>query len=268
MDLKAVKYLPVLFLVACSSDDKLATIGQEEITQQQFEAHLEFKRIDPSDSERVKQAKNQYLERKALAQAVLEGDLIDDSALEAEFEEFRTQMIINRYLSNYLDETVDDTALNNYYNSNPSEFQVKQAHVAHIVFRTHNAMTEAERQAAQQRARNAQAQLMKGESFETVAQDLSEDLQSGPQGGDLGWITETAIDPTFAKAAFSLEAESVSDIVQTQYGYHLIKLVEPIRTQTLPFDQVKGDIRYRLRNRAKAAEVERLKESLDVSMHE
>lgn len=268
MDLKAVKYLSVLFLVACSNNDNLATIGQEEVSRQQFEAHLEFKRIDPSNAERVQQAQSQYLERKALAQAILEEELIDEAALEAEFDEFRTQMIINRYLSEYLDKTVDDTALTNYYNSHPSEFQVRQAHVAHIVFRTHNAMAETELQAVQQKARNAQAQLMKGAEFEDIAKSSSEDLQSGPRGGELGWITETAIDPAFAQAAFALESGSVSDIVKTQYGYHLIKLLDPVRSQTLPFDQVKGDIRYRLRNKTKAAETQRLRSSLDITVHE
>lgn len=269
MNLNIVKCLPVLLIVAaCSNEDKLAQIGDKTVTNAAFDAHLSFKRIDPTDTTRVEQEQERYLERQALVQAVVESEQLDEAAIQAELDEFRTQMIINRYLSDYLDNVVDETALNNYYNSNLSEFQIQQAHIAHIVIRTHNAMTQTEKQAAQQRARDAQAQLAKGQSFESLAEAISEDLQSGPRGGNLGWISEDAIDPAFSQVAFELEPGAVSDIVQTQYGYHLIKLIEPLRTQTLPYTQVKGDIRYRLRNQAKAAEEERLRSAIDITLYD
>jgi peptidyl-prolyl cis-trans isomerase C len=268
MDFKSAIVLPVAFLVACSGGDNIAKVGSESITQQAFDAHLTFKRVNPDQTDRVEAELDRYLQQTALAQAIESAETLDAALLEAEFAEFKKQMLVSRYMTAYLDATVTDAAVQNYYNANQEEFSRQQAHVAHIVFRVHNAMTDAEKQAAQQKAREVIAKLAKGEEFADLAQNYSEDLYSAENGGDIGWVQAETIDPDFSKAVFELDANQHSDVIETQYGYHIIKLLEPMKQDVAPFTQVEGDIRYQLRQKAKIAETERLLSLVDITIAE
>jgi hypothetical protein len=268
MDFKAIIFLPIVFLVACSGADSIAKVGKVSVLKPAFEAHLAFKRIDPQSEERVTAELDAYLTQTALAQAIANQALTNEALLAAEFTEFKNQMTISRYMATYLEAAVTNAAVENYYNGHQDEFSRKQAHVAHIVFRVHNAMTDVEQQAAQQKAREIMAKLAKGEAFDVLAQQHSDDLSSGEKGGDLGWVAAQSIDPEFAEAVFDLAEGQTSDVVKTQYGYHIIKLLEPVRTNVPPLSQVEGDIRYQLRQKAKLTETQRLLDSITISKTE
>jgi peptidyl-prolyl cis-trans isomerase C len=86
-------------------------------------------------------------------------------------------------------------------------------------------------------AKAALARIKAGEDFAKVATELSKDPAG--EGGDLGWFTKDRMVPEFADAAFKLQPGQVSDPVQSQFGWHIIK-VEERRMRTFPpFDQVK-----------------------------
>ena len=70
-----------------------------------------------------------------------------------------------------------------------------------------------------------------GEDFATLAKEFSTDPGSKDKGGDLGWFGHGQMIPEFEKAAFALQPGQVSDVVESQYGYHIIKLDEK-RTET------------------------------------
>ncbi|WP_428243223.1 peptidylprolyl isomerase [Gynuella sp.] len=251
-------------LFACSDPSELARVDKTKISKDQFDAYLAFKRIKADSTDEYNDQLTRYLDRKALAVAVEKTGLLDDTALNAEFDEFKTQMLISRYMEQYLDKAVDNVAIENYYNNNQQQFQTHQVHVAHIMFRTNKGMSDSERQAVLQRARDIYAQLSKGEDFAVLAKQWSEDRYSGEKGGDLGWISQGKMDPAFSKAAFALTENQFTDVVETGFGYHIIKLLEAPRTQTLPLGSVRGDIRYQLRNAAKQAEIEKLMKSVSI----
>lgn len=268
MYFKSAVLVSIVFLVACSGSDKIAKVGSESISKSAFAAHLEFKRIDVSNDQRMNAELDAYLKQTALAQAISNQTITNPALLEAELFEFKKQMAISRYMATYLDSVVTNAAVENYYNGHQDEFSRKQAHVAHIVFRVHNAMTDVEKQAAQQKARAMVAKLAKGEAFDVLARQNSDDLYSAEKGGDLGWVSAETIDPAFAETVFELDEGGVSDVVKTQYGYHLIKLLEPVRSEVPPLTQIEGDIRYQLRQKAKVAETERLLASITISKTE
>ncbi len=265
MDFKSVFLLPVIFFVACSGGDTIAKVGKESISKSDFESHLSFKRIDPTNEDRASAELDEFLTQTALAQAISTQELANNQLLAAEFAEFKKQMTISRYMAAYLDRVVTDAAVENYYNSHQDEYTRQQAHIAHIVFRVNNSMTDVEKQAAQQKAREVVAKLAKGEVFEVLAQQMSDDVYSAKQGGDLGWVSPESIDPAFATSVLALAEDETSDVVKTQYGYHIIKLLEPLRSEVAPLRQVQGDIRYQLRQKAKAAETKRLLDSVTIS---
>jgi energy-coupling factor transporter ATP-binding protein EcfA2 len=89
---------------------------------------------------------------------------------------------------------------------------------------------------------DALARVRKGEDFAKVAAELSRDPGSGKDGGDLGYFTQDRMVPQFGAVAFQLKAGDVSEPVQTQFGWHVIK-VEDKRSKPLPkFEDVKGEI--------------------------
>lgn len=91
-------------------------------------------------------------------------------------------------------------------------------------------------------AKAALARVRKGEDFARVAAELSRDPGSGKEGGDLGYFTQDRMVPQFAAMAFQLKVGDVSEPVQTQFGWHVIK-VEDKRAKPLPkFEDVKAEI--------------------------
>jgi len=84
-------------------------------------------------------------------------------------------------------------------------------------------------------------QLRQGADFEQLAREHS-DCPSSAQGGDLGAFGRGAMVPRFEEAAFALEPGEISGIVETRFGYHIIKLAEKTDTRTVPYDEARSDI--------------------------
>lgn len=253
--------LTVGLLAACGQNDNgetIATVGDKEITSNEFKHYLQFKRVPQQDEKKVEAMLDDYLQREALAQLVQESDYIDQGLAMMEVNEFRKQMLISRYFENYLKDKVSEAALLNYYSSNADQFQTERVHVAHILLRTNPAMTEKERQVLLTKAQEAYSKLQASEEFETIVTNYSEDTISAKNAGDLGWIKKGAIDPVFSKKIFAMQAGDISEPFLTTFGYHIVKLIEGPQVEKAPFEKVKGDIRYQLRQQTKEAEMRRL----------
>lgn len=253
-----VAVVAVLALKGCGHGKAIAEVDGKPVTAQQFGNYLKFKRIPGNDPARRKAALDQYLQREALADVIAKSKVLNRGLIQAELENFRSQMLISRYFQRYLDEKVTDAAVKNYYLAHPEQFQQKDVHVAHILFRTNPQMTEAERKAKLTAAQEAYSKLKAGAKFEKIAEKYSEDRISGKKGGDLGWLKEGAIDPRFSKTVFAMKTGDISEPFETAFGYHIVKLIEGPVVVKRPFEAVEGDIRYQLRNQAKEAELKRL----------
>ncbi len=139
--------------------------------------------------------------------------------------------------------TEDDEKV--FYQKNIDQYKLEdRAHIAHILFKTVG-MTDAESTEVKKKAEDVLNKAKHGGNFGDLAKQYSEDT-SKDKGGDLGWIVRGQTVPEFEAAAFSLPKGSVSDLVKTQYGFHIIQVIdrEQARTQTL--DEVKASIVNRL----------------------
>ncbi|HVT37129.1 MAG TPA: peptidylprolyl isomerase [Nevskiaceae bacterium] len=256
-------------LVACGGD-KLATVNGEAVTREEFQAYLKYKHLPVTDKEaaRWQGALDQYLQRKGLAmaveQAMKHSDVVDSALLQAEIDDFRREALVSRYFEQYLSKQVTDDAVTSYYNQHAQDYSERRVHIAHILFRTTRAMSENERRAQLTKAQEAASKIRAGTDFAKVAEQVSEDAISAKKGGDLGWVREGAIDPKLSQIAFELKEGTVSEPFETQFGFHIIKVLEAPQTKQRPLEAVKGDIRYRLRSEAKEAEVKRLTESVSI----
>lgn len=258
----------LISVAACDRDPVVATVGDKEITEAEFTAFLEFKRLPADDSSRRQAVLEQYVEREALAEAVTGTDLLNEKMIEVELNEFRKEMLISRYFEKFLSQEVTDEAVRNYYNMHADEFEQKKVHVAHILFRTDKKMSETERKAKLTTAQEAYSKVTSEAEFADIATEYSEDKVSARKGGDLGWLKEGAIDPRFSETIFSLEKGEISEPFETVFGFHVVKVLEGPQVVKRPFDAVKGNIRYQLRNQAKEAELERLLSEVEVDFDE
>ncbi len=139
---------------------------------------------------------------------------------------------------------VSDDELKVQYQQDIQQYQVpNRVHVDHILLMTVG-KTPAEVEEIHQKAEEVLKQAnKKGANFEELAKKYSEDPGTKDKGGDLGWITQGQTVPEFEKVAFSLPKGSISDLVKTQYGFHIIKVLDKETAHTKTFDEVKDSIR-------------------------
>jgi peptidyl-prolyl cis-trans isomerase D len=138
---------------------------------------------------------------------------------------------------------VSDDELKVQYMQNIQQYQVaNRVHVEHVLLMTVG-KTDAEVEEIRQKAEDVLKQAKKGAKFEDLAKKYSEDPGTKDKGGDLGWITQGQTVPEFEKTAFGLDKGKISDLVKTQYGFHIIKVLDKETAHTKPFEEVKDTIK-------------------------
>ena len=140
---------------------------------------------------------------------------------------------------------VSDDELKVVYQQNIQQFQVpNRVHVEHILLLTTGGKTDAEVAEIKRKAEDILAQAKKkGANFEELAKKYSEDPGSKAKGGDVGWVLPGQMVPEFEKASFSLNKGDISDLIKTQYGFHIIKVLDKETAHTKTFDEVKDSLR-------------------------
>lgn len=135
-----------------------------------------------------------------------------------------------------------DAELRAYYDQNLERFKVQnRVHAVHILLST-TGKTDAEVEEIRKKAEDVLAKLKKGEKFEDLAKQYSQDPGTKDKGGDLGWIVEGQTVPEFQKAAFGLAKGATSDLVKTQFGFHIIRALDRETAHTRSFDDARASI--------------------------
>jgi peptidyl-prolyl cis-trans isomerase C len=143
--------------------------------------------------------------------------------------------------------TITETEAKQAYDENPSDFKQKeQVHARHILMKVAADADEAAKAEARKKIETVKAKAKEGEDFAELAKAHSEG-PSNVRGGDLGFFGRGQMVKPFEDAAFSLETGKVSDIVETRFGYHLIKVEEKKAERTLSFDEVKPKLMDKLK---------------------
>jgi peptidyl-prolyl cis-trans isomerase C len=138
--------------------------------------------------------------------------------------------------------TVSDDESRLYYENNPEYFiQPKQVRASHILIMVEDQNNDQQKQEAHEKIELVQQKLRDGGDFAALAIEYSEGPSSA-QGGELGFFQSGQMVPPFEEAAFSMKVGEVSDIVETRFGYHLIKVTD-IRTEvSIPYEHAKSSI--------------------------
>jgi peptidyl-prolyl cis-trans isomerase SurA len=176
--------------------------------------------------------------------------------------ELSIQKLINKEITSHI--TITDADVANFYNTNKPSFNLAepQIHMAQIVvtpspdanvrnLKNSKAQNEGD---ARQKIVDVEARLKRGEDFSMLAQNYSEDPQSAPNGGDMGFVPESALEkanPELRKMVVSLSPGGVSPVIHTQEGYRILKVIskEPAGQRELNDPRVQQSIRETLINR-------------------
>ncbi len=138
--------------------------------------------------------------------------------------------------------TISDAQLRAAYAANMDNFRMpERVHVRHILIKTVD-KSDAEKKQLLAKAQDILNQLKNGADFATLAKKYSDDPGSGEKGGDLGWVVRGQMVPEFEKAVFSLPPKQLSGIVTTEYGYHIIEVLEKEPAHVKSFDEVKAGL--------------------------
>lgn len=137
---------------------------------------------------------------------------------------------------------ISDAEIQTYYQAHLNDYKVEnRVHVEHILFKTLG-KTDAEVALIKQSAQKIDEQAKHGGNFEDLAKKNSEDDNSKAKGGDIGWIVAGQTVAAFEKVAFSLPKGAISDVVQTPYGFDIIKVLDKETAHTKPVSEVRDSI--------------------------
>ncbi len=161
------------------------------------------------------------------------------------------QFIAQQYLSKIViaNITVPDDDLKKYYQEHQQDFTLPETVKArHIFIEAPKDASEELKKKAKAKAEKVVALAKNGEDFPRLARDYSEDAESAAKGGELGSISPGKTNSEeFEKALFALKAGEIGNIVQTPFGYHIIKVDERKEKKTATFDEAREYIRKRLK---------------------
>jgi len=152
---------------------------------------------------------------------------------------------------------VNEAEVKTYYDENPKAFETPaEVQASHILIKPETADPNADpneaKVVAKAKAEKLLAEIKGGADFAELAQANSADPGSAARGGDLGFFAAGRMVPPFNDAAFALQPGEMSDIVETQFGYHIIKVTDRKEASVTPFEEAKAGIIEELANQKKS----------------
>jgi len=232
-------------------DQILRSILDQVVSYRLLVQETHARKVEASDAEitaRVDQIQGQFPNEAAFKQMLtarhttleqLRSDLGQDVAV---------QKMIDAEISPKI--VVKPEQLTDFYTKNPDQFkQPERVHASHILIGVPRDADAATKAQARAKADQVLKDVKAGKDFATLAKENSQDPGSAPNGGDLGFFQPGQMVGPFNDAAFSLAAGAVSDIVETEFGFHIIKVAEKQPPRTVPLEEVKPQLEQFLEQR-------------------
>lgn len=246
------------------------TIGDEKITEKAFEDFIEVLPENmraQAKGPMKRQVAEQMVSVKVLANEARKRGIANDPAVRARMQFQMDNMLAGALFNDLQSKAVtDEAALQKYYEDHKGEFE--QAQARHILIRfkgspapAREGQPELTKEEALAKANDLRKRITGGEDFAALAKENSADTASGANGGDLGTFGRGAMVPAFEKTVFTMPIGEVSEPVETQFGYHLIKVE---KRESKSFDQVKTDLANRIKPETARKQVDELRKSTNV----
>jgi peptidyl-prolyl cis-trans isomerase C len=255
----------------CSAQAELASVNGVTVTTVDVQGDAlripaETRKSTLSKPEAVFQLANNVMIRRAFAAQAEAAGMDKDPAVQAAIKIAR-----DRLLSDMMFARIDtankptnaalEALANSTYKSNPKRFDLpEETRARHILIRLETADAKA-------KASEILADLQKGADFATVAKDKSQDPGSASQGGDLGFFAKGRMVAVFEDALAKLtKPGELSGLVESQFGFHIIKLEERKSAGIRPFEEVKEvlirEASAKVLNDARLVEVQKVQDKI------
>ena len=250
----SIIFVVSLNMNAYAGDDAiLAKVGDKKITVAEFDR---FVSSFPPDKQKflTESAKNKETLLRRMVQVTALSDIAKARGLD---KDERTRQMIEYYSNEILGQVllreeiakinITDEDVKTYYKANENAFKTQEMVKArHILIKVDKSATEEEKKKAREKAEGILKKIKAGEDFAKLATESSDDPGSKVKGGDLGFFGRGKMVKPFEEAAFSLKPGEVSGLVETQFGFHIIKVEEKKEAGVEPFETVKEKVRMKL----------------------
>jgi peptidyl-prolyl cis-trans isomerase C len=244
--------LPELQLVKIKNDVLESLIDREVLFQESQKKGIEVKADEISDQ--LKKIRQRYPDETQFAE-MLKGIGLTESDVQTQIKRgMAIQQLIDKEVGDKV--KISDEESKQYYDTHPEFFkQPEQVNASHILIKVDENASEAQKAEARKKIQEVQQKLQKGEDFATLAKTYSEG-PSAPQGGNLGYFRRGQMVKPFEDAAFKLKPGETSDIVETRFGYHLIKVIDKQPEKTLAYAEIKDRLNELLKKQKLETEVD------------
>ncbi len=228
-----------LFMAAPAYSQDVKVNG---VAIQQSLVDLQVKEATSQGQPDSKELRNAIVDRminiELLSQEASKKGLDQSQEFKDQMELIRKSSLASAYVQDYFkDHPISEDALKQEYENLKAKLGTSEYRVSHILVDT------------KEEADAIEAQLKKGVKFEKLAKEKSKD-GSKNSGGDLGWSVPSNYVEPFANAITKLKKGQTSEPVQTQYGWHVIRLVDVRNLNAPAFEQVRDNMRQRLQQQA------------------
>jgi len=224
--------------------DELARINDRVITLEEFEQKME--QLPPQLKTLMVEEKGRQgflqtvIERELLLQEGIRKGFDEDDKVLDKVEQFKEGLIIDTLIEELCagKDKVNDEEVRAYYEENKEKYLLgERVRVRHIMVKT------------REEAQEVKKRLYRGEDFITLAKQYSI-WPTKERGGDLGYIERGMVNKSFERAAFALKNRGdLSDIVKTEFGFHIIRLEDKAKRHQLTFSEAKDEVRTLLREK-------------------
>ena len=203
---------------------------------------------DAAIEARITEIKSQFKSEEAFAQVLAEQKMTAEGLRANLLEGMRIDQMIDAEVNARA--AVTPQQVEAFYTGNPGEFQrAERIHARHILIRVAPDADAATKEQARTKVAGLLTQARAGGDFAALAKQHSEDPGSGPTGGDLGFFERGQMVGPFDEAAFLLMPGQTSEIVETQFGFHIIRLEEKQAAGAVPLNEVRPQIEQFLQGR-------------------
>ena len=235
----------ILSLLSCTKKESgkvLVTIDKDSITTDEFNKELDKIPMNMKMMVASESGKKSYLDRliikKLLMREATKSNIENEKEFQARLADIKEQLVIESLLKKKLnaDAKLTDEELKKYYEANKEKFKKeKEINTRHILLKT------------EEEAKQIKEKLLSGEDFAELAKKYSIDPNAKSTGGEVGFHPKGTVLPEYEEAAFKLtKVGQVSNIVKSQFGYHIIRLEGAKPPAYVPFEEVKDFIKQQL----------------------
>jgi peptidyl-prolyl cis-trans isomerase SurA len=197
-------------------------------------------------------------------------------SMESYKNQIRDQILVSKVVRFELGSrtNISERKITKYYHNNQKDFwEPNKVRVRHILILTEKGLSVDKKKEKYLLVKNILREVKGGRDFADAAKEYSEDI-SASEGGDVGFVDKGKMVPEFEKAVYRMKEGEISDIVETEYGYHIIKVDKVLAGRTLPLKDVKNKIQFILSSKKQKSAYEewmnRLRKSafIEISLFE